>query len=1038
MRWRWVLPLVLLAGTAHAQTGPAPAFPHADGTDCTAGNFPRGMDEEGNAELCTAISAVGGAIVIEENNVTVEALATGLDFLGDDFDLLAVGGGEVDISLAHDYLKLIGGDLDRPGHLSIAGRLHMTGTKLTVSAFSTGCAAACTVVNTIGAHGLANGQYVVINGSTNYDGEKVISNVSSTAFEIAVAFVSDQVPATYRMVGKFALADSTPDVSTGSWWRTSNGSEFITDFDWSGADPPEYGQLLFIRSVDKTTFQCGAPGTGLSCGTQALATTNGDFTVWISKERENSGETVSWTLLHYSNAKQSYSGLFVKQTDSRMFGFSNVENLRINQEFDLGLPRFFDESDTAPDVAQGTTFRSWECNDDYSEHCIDLYNSEFGGPCIDSAGQSGNVQCSGNPDTKCDFDGFSVVNTGTQRAPPIHDSMVRFRLHGLSPLLTIVIDDWTDVDAENATEIVRMARTTDYDGDYTACIDYYDDAFTPQVGCVGPEPFCPDFRCDVDRSAIELGLITDEYTSVVDAGAFVQFTTDVAHQMEELDYVIIGGYGHGDYNGTWQITSVTSTTFQIPIADFTSTETGYYESRHGFILGATWTNDQLPHVATYSEPDLFCDADGSTAYTTAKPAPVTIDRFNFATGNQLIYVVTATDEDCVDLDDGSGGPPDGLCDSDDTTPLHHVTYDCETVCTDLFDNTYQAQQTTGSPDGVCDADGVTLVANTPHLICGSSNIQTLEDYTATWLRQEATGRWQLLGLETFSDAVKAGLQSDNYFRGVLNDFTLSTLYLDTQAPLDSSLKGASTAYVDAAVAAGGGGGGSDNSGRCSLTFTTESAADTLMCGKANGALTLDALNCTALGGTTPVSQAVEVVECTSAGATCAGSGGTIVASAVETNYVDAAFVDNSIDDNDWWGVKLNTFTTRADYLECYVDFTRAITSRECSHVFTTESATDVIFCGKADGAQTLSKINCTALGGTAPVAQIVEVVECDANGGSCVGSGGTITAAAVETDYEDATFTDNTVDDNDWWGIKLASFTTRADYLDCQVEYVTP
>lgn len=109
--------------------------------------------------------------------------------------------------------------------------------------------------------------------------------------------------------------------------------------------------------------------------------------------------------------------------------------------------------------------------------------------------------------------------------------------------------------------------------------------------------------------------------------------------------------------------------------------------------------------------------------------------------------------------------------------------------------------------------------------------------------------------------------------------------------------------------------------------------------------------------------------------------------------------------------------------------------RECQRSITTEQAGDVLMCSKGQGDVTLRNLTCVALGSVVPVAQIVEVVECAANGSTCVGSGLEITAIALEVNYDDSVGTDIDVDIGDWWGIKLTSFTTASDFLHCQVEY---
>jgi len=90
---------------------------------------------------------------------------------------------------------------------------------------------------------------------------------------------------------------------------------------------------------------------------------------------------------------------------------------------------------------------------------------------------------------------------------------------------------------------------------------------------------------------------------------------------------------------------------------------------------------------------------------------------------------------------------------------------------------------------------------------------------------------------------------------------------------------------------------------------------------------------------------------------------------------------------------------------------------------------------KATAEITLASLDCTATGGTTPSAQIVEVFECTNAGATCVGSGYTITAAALTTNYNDATGTDSTIDDGDYWGVHTVSLTTAADLLHCTVEF---
>ncbi len=106
-----VLAVLLMASSAYAQTsapaGPAPAFPHPDGSNCASGEAARGTDEEGNAQDCFAISAVGGAIVVKEDDSEVDPLVTALDFLGADFDVSSSPAGEANVAITAAIARLL-------------------------------------------------------------------------------------------------------------------------------------------------------------------------------------------------------------------------------------------------------------------------------------------------------------------------------------------------------------------------------------------------------------------------------------------------------------------------------------------------------------------------------------------------------------------------------------------------------------------------------------------------------------------------------------------------------------------------------------------------------------------------------------------------------------------------------------------------------------------------------------------------------------------------------------------------------------------
>ncbi len=90
---------------------------------------------------------------------------------------------------------------------------------------------------------------------------------------------------------------------------------------------------------------------------------------------------------------------------------------------------------------------------------------------------------------------------------------------------------------------------------------------------------------------------------------------------------------------------------------------------------------------------------------------------------------------------------------------------------------------------------------------------------------------------------------------------------------------------------------------------------------------------------------------------------------------------------------------------------------------------------KATGAITLVQLDCVATGATTPSAQVMDVVECSSSAGSCVASGLTATVSALTTNVSDATPTDATIDDGDWWGLDTTSLTTAADLIHCTVEF---
>jgi hypothetical protein len=85
----------------------------------------------------------------------------------------------------------------------------------------------------------------------------------------------------------FGGADTTPDVSTGSFFSTDGTGQTLTDFDGAGL---EAGDFIYVQSTDATVFACtGAP---LDCGSADITTAAGDVTTWVY-------DGTDWDLIAY-------------------------------------------------------------------------------------------------------------------------------------------------------------------------------------------------------------------------------------------------------------------------------------------------------------------------------------------------------------------------------------------------------------------------------------------------------------------------------------------------------------------------------------------------------------------------------------------------------------------------------------------------------------------------------------------------------------------------------------------------------------------
>ncbi len=76
----------------------------------------------------------------------------------------------------------------------------------------------------------------------------------------------------------FTSADTTPNVRTGSYFKTNATTVLIADFDTDGPALSD-GHLLFVESGGATTYDC--TGAQLDCGTVDIVTATGDITTWI-------------------------------------------------------------------------------------------------------------------------------------------------------------------------------------------------------------------------------------------------------------------------------------------------------------------------------------------------------------------------------------------------------------------------------------------------------------------------------------------------------------------------------------------------------------------------------------------------------------------------------------------------------------------------------------------------------------------------------------------------------------------------------------
>jgi len=105
-----------------------------------------------------------------------------------------------------------------------------------------------------------------------------------------------------------------------------------------------------------------------------------------------------------------------------------------------------------------------------------------------------------------------------------------------------------------------------------------------------------------------------------------------------------------------------------------------------------------------------------------------------------------------------------------------------------------------------------------------------------------------------------------------------------------------------------------------------------------------------------------------------------------------------------------------------------------THVFPSMDATWDVVIGIAPAAITLTSWACIARGGSITSATLT-IRECDEDGASCVGSGGSVIVNALDTQFEDLTFTDAAIDPNDAIELLVPVFTGTPTFMQCTLSY---
>ena len=414
-------------------------FLRAGGLSCTAGKAGAMQTMIGPLQYCDETVAPGPQ---KRYAAYADTFGRVEDFTNAaELDALGYVAAEHSGSEHADYLPLIGGELDEPGHLAVDGRFSFTKAPKAITLFEEDVPLDVIVVVTSAGHGLTDGDEIIIRGTTHYNGYHTVSNSTTDTFEIADTWNGDQAPATWTLMRSFPAASGAPDISAGSWFKTDDAEWQIQGFSFgcddfnddvgvpqttgdsdgfcdsdgtTSAESIHPGHVINIVSEAKTTIDCYG-GRSLLCGSSDIELGDGDWIQFTSEQKMGGNDEygVNWRMTGLERQDQYYGDNFVTEGYARFFEDTFIENLRLNGILDLGTTVYLALDATTPSVLDSTgnphtIYHSFVCVDNHTDHCVDIYDSTQGGPC------NGDAQCSGaSGDGYCDYDGETLNTSGT-------------------------------------------------------------------------------------------------------------------------------------------------------------------------------------------------------------------------------------------------------------------------------------------------------------------------------------------------------------------------------------------------------------------------------------------------------------------------------------------------------------------------------------------------------------------------------------------------------------------------------------------------